>query len=45
MTDSDLDVLFRQSARYRPKWDAQHGGQTYGQRTLEAARRIKGQGG
>ncbi len=34
-----IDKLFRQSERYRPKWDAKHfsDGKTYGQATIEKA--------
>jgi len=30
-----VDALFRESGLMRPKWDERHGGQTYGQLTLE----------
>lgn len=30
-----VDAAFRQSGLYRAKWDAKHGAQTYGQRTIE----------
>lgn len=42
ITDQELDSLFRQSKRYRPKWDSKSGSETYGQRTIQAARRIRG---
>ncbi len=32
-----LDRLFRASKLYRPKWDAKHGEQTYGQMTIDKA--------
>jgi primase-polymerase (primpol)-like protein len=32
-----VDRLFRSSALFRPKWDEQHGAQTYGQMTIEKA--------
>lgn len=32
-----IDDLFRQSDLYRDKWDADRGGQTYGERTIEKA--------
>ena len=32
-----IDRLFRQSALYRPKWDEQHGDQTYGAMTITRA--------
>lgn len=32
-----IDHLFRQSGLMRLKWDEQHGNQTYGERTIEAA--------
>jgi len=32
-----MDRLFRDSGRYRDKWDEQHGLQTYGQITIESA--------
>lgn len=45
--DYDLaraDALFRQSNRMRPKWDADRGGQSYGQLTLAKASEGKGPG-
>jgi hypothetical protein len=32
-----IDRLFRQSARFRDKWDERRGAQTYGERTIERA--------
>ncbi len=39
---SDLDAIFRGSARMREKWDERHGSQTYGEMTI--ARAIANQG-
>ncbi len=38
------DQLFKQSARYRPKWDEMRGAQTYGQKTIDKAFEGKGRG-
>lgn len=38
-----LDRLFRSSKLYRPKWDAQHGLQTYGARTIARALEFRAQ--
>jgi putative DNA primase/helicase len=32
-----IDTLFRQSALFRPKWDADRGAMTYGERTIQRA--------
>lgn len=33
----EMDNLFRSSKLYRPKWDEMHGGNTYGQMTIQKA--------
>lgn len=43
-TDAALDRLFRASGRMRPKWDQQIAGQTYAQRTIHHARRVRAGG-